>query len=129
VGISEDDATLLRGRYLVEALGHCGECHTPRDFTGGLRQDQWLAGAPNPEGDGTIPNITPHEEGLGWTAEEIADTLKTGFTPDFDTLGGRMASVQDNLSHLPIEDLQAIGAYLKAVPALPEAVRQAPAAE
>ena len=123
VGVSEGDDLLARGRYLVEGPGHCGECHTARDRFGGLRRSQWLAGAANPEGRGTIPNITPHEEGLSWSQAEIADTLKSGFTPDFDTLGGRMAAVQEELSHLPDEDLQAIGAYLKAVPALPDAVR------
>lgn len=111
-----------RGRYLVEGPGHCGECHTSRDFMGGLTTTLWLAGAPNPEGRGAIPNITPHEEGLGWSESEIVEVFKTGFTPDFDTLGGRMADVQEELSHLPDEDLQAIAAYLKAVPPLPDAV-------
>jgi mono/diheme cytochrome c family protein len=115
----------------VEGPGHCGECHTSRDRFGGLRAELWLAGAPNPEGRGTIPNITPHEEGLTWSESEIVDTFKTGFTPDFDTLGGQMAAVQEDLSHLPDEDLQAIAAYLKAVPPLPDAVQrtQEPASE
>jgi hypothetical protein len=96
---------------------------------GGLKTKLWLAGAPNPEGRGRIPNLTPHADGLSWSADEIADTLKTGFTPDFDTLGGRMASVQEEISHLPIEELRAIGAYLKAIPALPDAVPREPGAE
>jgi mono/diheme cytochrome c family protein len=111
-----------RGQYLVEGPGHCGECHTKRDFMGGLKTVEWMAGAPNPEGRGVIPNITPHEEGLTWSESEIVDTFKTGFTPDFDTLGGSMSAVQEELSHLPDEDLQAIAAYLKAIPALPDAV-------
>lgn len=114
-----------RGQYLVEGPGHCGECHTARDFMGGMDPDRWLAGAPNPTGRGTVPNITPHEEGLQWSEAEIADTFKTGFTPDFDTLGGPMAAVQTALAHLPDEDLRAIAAYLKAVPARPDAVRPA----
>ena len=114
-----------RGQYLVEAAGHCGECHTPRDFMGGMDPERWLAGAPNPTGRGSVPNITPHDEGLQWSEAEIADTLKTGFTPDFDTLGGAMAAVQAALARLPDEDLQAIAAYLKAVPPLPDAVRPA----
>jgi mono/diheme cytochrome c family protein len=119
-----------RGQYLVEGPGHCGECHTSRDSMGGLKPELWLAGAPNPEGRGTIPNITPHEEGIaGWSESELADLFKTGFTPDFDTLGGSMAAVQQELSHLPDEDLQAIVAYLKAVPPLPDAVQRAPPAE
>jgi mono/diheme cytochrome c family protein len=114
--------SVKRGQYLAEGPGHCGECHTSRDLMGGLRKSLWLAGAPNPEGRGIIPNITPGEDGLTWSEEEIVDTFKTGFTPDFDTLGGRMGAVQENLSHLPDSDLQAIAAYLKAVPPLPDAV-------
>jgi mono/diheme cytochrome c family protein len=112
-----------RGQYLVEGAGHCGECHTSRDALGGLKLREWLAGAPNPEGRGTIPNITPDAEGLTWSENEIIDLFQTGFKPDFDTLGGSMASVQRNLAHLPDGDLQAIAAYLKAVPPLPDAVQ------
>jgi mono/diheme cytochrome c family protein len=118
---------LKRGQYLVEGLGHCGECHTPRDVMGGLKPAEWLAGAPNPDGEGKIPNITP--EGLTWSEDEIADTLKTGFTPEFDTLGGNMALVQWSLSHLPDDDLRAVAAYLKAVPPRPDAVPAAAASQ
>ncbi len=114
--------TVQRGQYIVEGPGHCGECHTSRDWMGGLRKELWLAGAPNPEGRGTIPNITPDEDGLTWSESEIVSALKSGITPDFDELGGRMRDVQEELSHLPGEDLQAIAAYLKAVPPLPDAV-------
>jgi mono/diheme cytochrome c family protein len=112
-----------RGRYLVEGPGHCGECHTSRDLMGGLKLSLWLAGAPNPEGKGTIPNITPGPGGLEWSEAEIVDVLKTGFKPDFvDTLGGSMGEVQQNLAHLGDADMQAIAAYLKAVPPLPDAM-------
>jgi mono/diheme cytochrome c family protein len=109
---------LQRGRYLVEALGHCGECHTPRDRFGGLETAAWLAGAPEPAGEGKVPDITPGAPELGdWSARDIAYYLKTGFTPDFDTAGGSMVDVQENLAQLPDEDLAAIAAYLKAIPA------------
>ncbi|MFN0262819.1 cytochrome c [Tepidamorphus sp. 3E244] len=109
-----------RGAYLVTGPGHCGECHTPRDFIGGLRRSQWLAGAPNPEGKGIIPNITPHEQGIGsWLAEDIAYALESGFTPDYDTLGGSMGAVVGNTAKLPAEDRAAMAAYLKSIPALP----------
>ena len=111
-----DDPELDRGRYLVEALGHCAECHTPRNALGGLDRARWLAGAPSPDGKGTIPNITPAK--LDWTDRDIAAYLKTGFTPDFDSAGGEMAEVVQNMSHLPDEDIAAIVAYLKAVPAV-----------
>ncbi|SDE13215.1 c-type cytochrome [Limimaricola pyoseonensis] len=103
-----------RGRYLVEALGHCGACHTPRGPLGGLDRDRWLVGAPNPSGDGRIPDITP--SGLDWSENEIAYYLETGFTPEFDTAGGEMAVVVRELAKLPAADRAAIAAYLKAVP-------------
>lgn len=105
---------ILRGRYLVEALGHCGECHTPRGALGGLRRDAWLAGAPDPSGEGRIPNITP--AALTWSEAEIAAYLQSGFTPSFDTAGGEMAAVVRNTARLQPEDRAAIAAYLKAIP-------------
>lgn len=106
----------IRGRYLVEALGHCAECHTPRNVLGGLSRGAWLAGAPNPSGDGRIPNITPG--GLTWTEAQIAEYLKSGFTPEFDTAGGAMAEVVKNTGQLSDADRAAIAAYLKIVPAI-----------
>ncbi len=105
-----------RGRYLVEALGHCGECHTPRNAVGALKIGQWLGGAPNPSGRGRIPNITPG--GLDWSEADIAGYLASGFTPDFDTAGGLMAEVIRNTAQLTDQDRMAIAAYLKAVPAV-----------
>ncbi|WP_181701840.1 c-type cytochrome [Chthonobacter albigriseus] len=109
-----------RGQYLVEGPGHCGECHTPRNPIGGPDKANWLAGAANPEGKGSIPNITPHQEGIAsWTAEDIVNALETGFKPDYDSFGGSMVAVQENMAALPAEDRAAIAAYLKAVPAHP----------
>lgn len=108
---------LARGQYLVEGPGHCGECHTPRNALGGFETDQWLAGAPNPEGQGRIPNITPGSKSIGaWSESDIVNYLETGFTPDFDLVGGTMVEVQKNMAKLPASDREAIGAYLKAVP-------------
>ena len=105
------------GGYLVEGPGHCGECHTPRDLLGGMERDRWLAGGPAPDGEGTVPNITPVPSGFGaWSAEEIAYALESGFTPDFDSLGGSMGSVVTNMAHLEAADREAIAAYLKAIP-------------
>jgi mono/diheme cytochrome c family protein len=105
---------VTRGRYLVEALGHCAECHTPRNALGGLQRDQWLTGAPNPSGKGRIPNITP--SALEWSQADLIYYFESGFTPDYDSVGGSMASVVDNLSKLPQSDRAAIAAYLKALP-------------
>ncbi|MHA3914872.1 c-type cytochrome [Halovulum sp. GXIMD14793] len=110
---------LLRGRDLVEGAGHCSECHTPRNLIGGLNTSRWLAGGPNPDGEGTIPNITPHETGIGsWSETDIVYYLESGFTPDFDSAGGAMAKVIDNTAKLDPTDREAIAAYLKAVPAV-----------
>lgn len=105
----------LRGRYLVEALGHCGECHTPRRALGGMDRSRWLAGGPIPGAKGKFPNITP--AALKWSVDDITEYLKSGFTPDFDSAGGHMALVVENLAHLPPEDRTAIAAYLARVPA------------
>ncbi|MGP1358341.1 c-type cytochrome [Roseicyclus sp.] len=109
--LTEDQA---RGRYLVEALAHCAECHTPRDATGGLDRTRWMAGAPDPSGRGTVPALTPDR--LRWSEAEIAAYLNDGFTPDFDSAGGHMVSVIRNMAMLPEADRLAIAAYLKALP-------------
>ncbi|WP_138464936.1 cytochrome c [Poseidonocella sp. HB161398] len=103
------------GRYLVEALGHCGECHTPRNALGATDRSRWLAGAPNPGGEGRIPGITPAQ--LDWSEDDIAYYLESGFTPDFDSVGGHMAFIVENYGQLPAEDRAAVAAYLKTVPA------------
>ncbi|WP_299986940.1 cytochrome c [uncultured Ruegeria sp.] len=102
------------GRYLVEALGHCAECHTPRNSLGGLKRDLWLTGAPNPNGKGRIPGLTSDQ--LDWSEADIGEYLKSGFTPDYDSAGGEMVEVIENTSRLTDEDRLAIAAYLKAVP-------------
>lgn len=110
-----------RGQYLVEGPGHCGECHTPRLYggLGGLDKAKWLSGAPAAEGAGNVPDITPSDRGIGdWSQSDIAYYLETGFTPDFDSVGGAMVEVQKNMAKLPAEDREAIAGYLKALPAL-----------
>ncbi len=103
-----------RGRYLAEALVHCGECHTPRNLFGAMDSGRWLAGAPNPSGPGHIPNITPAK--LDWSADDIATYLTSGLTPSFDSAGGDMSHVIENLGHLTDADRAAIAAYVKKVP-------------
>ncbi|MDQ2065450.1 c-type cytochrome [Xinfangfangia sp. CPCC 101601] len=108
-----------RGRYLVEAMGHCGECHTPRNALGGMDRSRWLAGAEDasdPTGVARVPNITPAK--LSWSEDEIAYYMQSGFTPDYDSVGGHMAHVVANFARLPVEDSKAVAAYLKRVPAV-----------
>ena len=90
-----------RGAYLVEGPGHCGECHTPRNWLGGRIEDRKLSGAPNPDGKGFVPNITPDATGIAsWSLKDIAYALESGFTPDGDVIGGSMAKVQENMAKL-----------------------------
>ncbi|TKB12887.1 MAG: c-type cytochrome [Mesorhizobium sp.] len=111
---------VLAGRYLVEGPGHCGECHSPRDFAGGVKKAEWLAGAVAAEGSGVVPNITPDGNSIkSWSEADIANYLETGFTPDFDSVGGAMVEVQRNMAQLTADDRAAIAAYLKAVPPHP----------
>jgi mono/diheme cytochrome c family protein len=107
-----------RGAYLVRGPGHCGECHSPRNIIGGIIASRALGGGPVPEGNGMIPNITPDPDtGIGdWSENDIVEALTTGFLPDFDTFGGAMGAVQDNLAQLTPGDREAIAAYLKSVP-------------
>ncbi|WP_299481012.1 cytochrome c [uncultured Roseibium sp.] len=119
---SVDQALWDRGRYLVEGPGHCGECHTPRDLAGGLKLAEWLGGAPAPTGEGRIPDITPVDGKFGsWSATDIAYYLESGFTPEYDSVGGEMVKVQENMARLPAGDREAIAAYLKAIPPVIEA--------
>ena len=108
-------ASWNRGAYLVNGPGHCAECHSPRNFLGGIVAAQRFAGGPNPEGEGWVPNIT--QKGLAeWSAKDIAYFLETGQTPDGDTAGGSMVRVIKNTSQLPPEDRAAIAEYLKSLP-------------
>lgn len=104
------------GRYLAEALTHCGECHTPRSGLGAMDKGRWLAGGPMPGGTRPLPNLTPG--GLDWSEADLMTFLQTGFTPEFDVVGGDMALVSRNLATLPEADLVSLVAYLKAVPAV-----------
>lgn len=119
VALAAPDERLVLGRYLVEGPGHCAECHTPRNLIGGPERSRWLAGGPAAEGTGVIPNITPAGKNLAdWSESDIVNYLETGFTPDYDSVGGSMVAVQRNMARLRPEDRAAIAAYLKAVPAV-----------
>jgi len=104
-----------RGAYLVNSLGHCAECHSPRNFLGGIIAAQRFAGGPNPEGEGWVPNIT--QKGIGeWSETDIAYFLETGQMPDGDSVGGSMVRVIRNISQLSPEDRAAIAEYIKSLP-------------
>ena len=111
---------ITRGQYLVEGPGHCGECHAPRNLVGGFDYKSWLAGGPAEEGSGTVPNITPHEDGIrGNSIEDIVASLEPTTTHGgAASSGSSMAYVRENMAKLPLSDRRAIAAYLKAIPAI-----------
>jgi len=109
-------AALNRGAYLVEALGHCGECHTARNFLGGPKRDRPLAGAAKgPDGD-RVPNLTPARL-KKWNDAELKGFLQTGLTPDGDVAAETMGEVIRNTTgELTPDDLAAMIGYLRALP-------------
>ncbi len=119
-------ADVQRGAYVVEALGHCGECHTPRNIMGGMTRSMAFAGTrTGPEG-GRVPNITPDPDtGIGkWSEADLLDLLKSGMTRDGDSVGGAMGEVIKNTtSKLTDEDVRAMIAYLRSVPPIRNQVR------
>ena len=104
-----------RGAYLVNGAGHCAECHSPRNFLGGIVKSERFAGGPNPEGKGWVPNIT--QKGLAkWTVKDIAYLLETGFTLDGDSVGSTMTEVVRNTALISEDDRLAIATYIKSLP-------------
>jgi mono/diheme cytochrome c family protein len=113
------DAPWNRGAYLVRHLGHCGECHTPRNFFGAVRADKEMAGNPAGPEDRTVPNLTPDEaQGIGeWSQSDLETFLEIGMLPDGDFAGAGMGEVIDeNTSQLSADDRRAIAVYLRSLP-------------
>jgi mono/diheme cytochrome c family protein len=115
-----------RGNYLVNGPGHCSECHTPRNQLGAPDTSRSMAGTRDGPDGKPVPNITPHEDGIGdWSASDISFALQTGILPDGDVLGGAMSEVvTDSTGHLTAEDRAAIAEYLLSL----EPLANAPAA-
>lgn len=108
-------ALLNRGGYLTRALGHCGECHTPRNFLGAPKRSQFLAGAKD-----VAPNLTPTRL-KSWSDADLRNFLTTGLTAEGDVPAKEMSEVITNTtSQLIQEDLNALIAYLRSLPPLPE---------
>jgi mono/diheme cytochrome c family protein len=104
-----------RGAYLVTALTHCGECHTPRNLFGAMRSSMWLSGTPDGPDGQLVPNITPDPvTGIGqWERDDVVELLKTGVTPEQSKVKGAMReTIQDGLKYLAAGDLEAIADYL-----------------
>ena len=107
-----------RGHYLVDALGHCAECHSTRNIFGAVETRTRFAGGPDPGSVGYVPNITP--SGIGaWSRQQISEALRTGVTPDLRVLGSSMADVVRDTACLPAEDRDAIATFIRALPPRP----------
>jgi mono/diheme cytochrome c family protein len=106
--------TINRGAYLVQALGHCGECHTPRNILGAPKNGRFLAGGKGPDGK-NVSNITPAHL-KKWSDKELKDYLTTGILPDGDVANKTMGEViQNATSKLTSDDLGALISYLRTV--------------
>jgi mono/diheme cytochrome c family protein len=118
--VTGQSAEWNRGRYLAEAVVHCQECHTPRNFLGGLKHGQAYSGNPQGPDGQKAPNITADAEtGIGkWSLEDITTVLESGQTPDGDFVGSGMAEVVKGTGKLSSEDRRAIALYVKSLPAI-----------
>ena len=104
-----------RGAYLVNAPGHCAECHSPRNFLGAVKSSMRFTGGPTPDGKDWVPNITQFSISK-WSEADIAEMLATGKIPG-DRVGGPMVDVVRNTAQLTPDDRQAIAVYIKSLPA------------
>ncbi|HEN8712417.1 TPA: cytochrome c [Pseudomonas putida] len=118
------DPVVSRGAYLVEGLGHCGACHTPRALT--MQEEalspadgkQFLAGSAPLEGWIAKNLRGDHKDGLGsWSEEQLVQFLKTGRSDRSAVFGGMSDVVEHSMQHLSDADLTAIARYLKTLPA------------
>lgn len=115
-----------RGAYLTQAVTHCGECHTPRNMFGGIKEDFYYAGNRDGADGEVVPNITPNKgTGIGWWSQhDLIYYLETGATPDGDFAGGLMADVIDNsLRYLRKSDLAAMANYVLSLPPIEHSVQ------
>ena len=105
-----------RGAYLVNAPGHCAECHSPRNLLGAIIASRRFTGGQSPTGQGGVPDLTQgklHD----WKVQDFAEVLDTGMTPDSDRVGGAMVEVVANTRQLGAADREAIAVYLKSLQA------------
>jgi mono/diheme cytochrome c family protein len=108
-------ATWNRGSYLANGPSHCTQCHTPRNFLGGLQLEKGMVGnEQGPDGEKVPPLVDANQLGFGgWTQDDIAFALEVGMTPDGDFLGGSMSHVLENTTgKMTPDDIKALSEYL-----------------
>ncbi|HXE48349.1 MAG TPA: cytochrome c [Ramlibacter sp.] len=106
-------AEFNRGAYLVESLAHCASCHSPRNALGAERQDAYLAGGDAEGWHATALNDRSPSP-VPWTAQALAEYLRTGLAADHAIAAGPMRDVVYNLSHADAAEVQAIATYIHA---------------
>ena len=107
-----------RGAYLVNGLGHCSACHTPRNALGASKDKLNLAGGLIPMQNWYAPSlVSPHEAGVGtWDRADVVRLLQTGVSPQASVLGPMAEVVQRSTQHLTPQDLGAMAQFLKELP-------------
>jgi mono/diheme cytochrome c family protein len=103
-----------RGAYLVNAPGHCAECHSPRNVLGAIITSRRFTGGQSPTGQGGVPDITQGKL-HNWKVEDFVEVLDSGMTPDADRVGGAMVEVVATTRQLGATDREAMAVYLKSL--------------
>jgi mono/diheme cytochrome c family protein len=103
-----------RGAYLVNAPGHCAECHSPRNLLGAIIASRRFTGGQSPTGQGGVPDITQGKL-RDWKVADFVEVLDSGMTPDSDRVGGAMVEVVANTRELSAADREAMAVYLKSL--------------
>jgi mono/diheme cytochrome c family protein len=124
----DKNATWNRGAYLVEGLGHCGACHTPRNWLGGEKRRQPFAGGQSE--DWHAPALDAASPApVAWTVEALTNYLRTGRDASHGAAAGPMAPVVENLARATDDDIRAIATYVASfsqpVPERKPSIRQA----
>ena len=123
-----------RGAYLVQGLGHCSACHTPRNFAMAERNDAGYAGgvlddhiAPGKKGRWFAVNLTSAKHGLGsWSVADIEKYLRTGMSARAGTFGPMNEVIVNSLKQLSPADLHAMAVYVKELPGLEGSGKRVP---
>ena len=108
-----------RGAYLVQGLGHCGECHTPRNAWGAMDEKRRLVGGSLPAQDWYAPGLGTQPGGglAGWSGQDIVDLLKSGESSKGAAFGPMADVVRNSTQYMSEADLRAMATYLRALPA------------
>ncbi len=125
----QQSAEWNRGAYLVTGIGHCGDCHTPRNRLGGEERDRPLAGGDGEGWQGPALN-TASPAPVPWDAEHLFAYLRHGWDDQHGAAAGPMQQITENLGHADEADVRAIATYLAAQhgPVSPERQQRAAAA-